>query len=598
MASTEDYIKFKKFCSVSFIMASLFMINNKAYGNREDMIYGKDRYETNYNVNIHCNFTDTDTVVFASGEIYPDALSGGNISNGENYPLILIDKKGDNYKKNLRNYPKLKNIIIVGGEKTLSKEVDKNLSKNYNVKRISGSNRYRTSREVYNYLNNKNNKNYKKIGVRGDSFPDALSAVPFARKKDGLVILLDNSNEEFDYIVGGNVKGKSNNIIKGKDRYETSRKLVDYYKEDSLVVVEGSNFPDALSASEIAGKYFINILLIDDKSNKSNDIFRDNSKDVFFVGGKVVNLKKKHLRAGNDNIEKDNTYNETKVDKDIKEPKIEQIQMENKGLFFIDDSNNFTKEELNAKNIREYENTDILLKDIKESLFDKNTDILRVSVKNLEPWTMEENTLVNILIEDNFFRTLYGCIDNQGNNGFDIQYNQFNDKKYLEIFINRDLYPLEKCNRMVKDLKMPRGIIDQLNNIDGEYDKVIYLLDHMAKKNSKYDYVSYNQGIGPNNNPIDAHFGLSQCAGYASYIEYIAKETGIDAEYTTDENIRANHAWVTFNIDGNKYGSDPVVVIKANKGIEKENWLPIYKTMYFSPYNEFTESMRKYSKIN
>ena len=589
MTKTADNKKVKKFLILSLIAISLFTGNNKAYGSKEDMIYGKDRYETNYNVNIHCDFTDTDTVVFASGEIYPDALSGGNISYGENYPLILIDKKGDNYKKNLRNYPNLKTIIIVGGEKTLSKEVEKNLSKKYRVKRISGSDRYKTSREVYNYLNNKNNKNYKKIGVRGDSFPDALSAVPFARKKDGLVILSDNSNEKFDYIVGGNVKGKSNNVIKGKDRYETSRKLVDYYKEDSLVVVEGGNFPDALSASEIAGKYFGNILLIEDKFDKSNDIFIDNSKDIFFVGGKVVNLKKKHLSVGNDNIDKDNIYNETKK---------EEGQLKNRGLFLIDESNNFTKEELRAKNIREYENTDMLLEDIKNLLFDKNTDVLRVSVKNLEPWTMEEDTLVNILIEDNFFRTLYGCIDIKGNHGFNIQYKQFNNKKYLKIFINRGLYPFEKCNRMVKDLKMPRGIIDQLNNIDGEYDKVIYLLDHMAKKNSKYDYASYSKGIGPNNNPIDAHFGLSQCAGYAAYIEYIAKEAGIDAEYTTDENIRANHAWVTFNIDGKKYGSDPVVVIKANKGIEKENWVPVYKTMYFSPYNEFTESMRKYSKIN
>lgn len=162
MTKTADNKKVKKFLILSLIAISLFTGNNKAYGSKEDMIYGKDRYETNYNVNIHCDFTDTDTVVFASGEIYPDALSGGNISYGENYPLILIDKKGDNYKKNLSNYPNLKTIIIVGGEKTLSKEVEKNLSKKYRVKRISGSDRYKTSREVYNYLNNKNNKNYKK----------------------------------------------------------------------------------------------------------------------------------------------------------------------------------------------------------------------------------------------------------------------------------------------------------------------------------------------------------------------------------------------------------------------------------------------------
>lgn len=571
---------FKKIFAISLIAVSLILVNNESFASDNSVIYGGDRYETNYKVNLHCNLKDTDTVVFASGEKYPDALSGGNISYGENYPLILINKKGDNYKKSLQNYPNLKNIIIVGGEKTLSTKVENELKKKYTVKRISGNTRYSTSKEVYKYLNDKNNTRYKKIAVRGDSFADALSAVPFARKNGGVIILSDNNHEYFDYKVGGNVKGKSNNIIKGKDRYETSKKLVGNFKEDSLVVVEGNNFPDALSASEIAGKYDGNILLVEPKYDKESSDLMKNAKSTFFVGGKVKNYKKNYMH-----IENDNTL--PVISAPIKA-----------GTEDIDDFNNFTVEELRASRIRQYNDTDSLLKGINMALLEENTDRINVAVKNMEPWTNNSHPLLDELLRDTFFRTLYGCVDDNGNHGFNIQYKYFNNKKYLEIIINRDLYSYEKCNRMVKDLKMPGGIIDQLKNIDGDYNKVVYLLDHMAKKNCKYDYASYNTGVCPHNNPIDAHFGISQCAGYAAYIEYIAKEAGIDAQYTTDENIRANHAWVTFNIDGKKYGSDPVIVIKANKGIENENWLPEYKAMYFSPYNEFTETMRKYSKLS
>lgn len=82
--------------------------------------------------------------------------------------------------------------------------------------------------------------------------------------------------------------------IWGNDRYETCSKIVqEGWKSvsDYAVVVNGENFPDALSASVLAKKYNAPILLTEDNrlnTNTYNELKRLKVKKVFIVGGNSV----------------------------------------------------------------------------------------------------------------------------------------------------------------------------------------------------------------------------------------------------------------------------------------------------------------------
>jgi putative cell wall-binding protein len=82
--------------------------------------------------------------------------------------------------------------------------------------------------------------------------------------------------------------------IWGADRYETCSKIVqEGWKSESqyAVIVNGENFPDALSASVLAKKYEAPILLTEDNNlgdKTYSELKRLNVKKVFIVGGKSV----------------------------------------------------------------------------------------------------------------------------------------------------------------------------------------------------------------------------------------------------------------------------------------------------------------------
>lgn len=79
----------------------------------------------------------------------------------------------------------------------------------------------------------------------------------------------------------------------GINRYETASKVCDagWSTSDYAVIVNGENYPDALSAAPLAAKYDAPILLTETDNldpYTSTEISRLNVKDVFIVGGKGV----------------------------------------------------------------------------------------------------------------------------------------------------------------------------------------------------------------------------------------------------------------------------------------------------------------------
>lgn len=150
------------------------------------------------------------------------------------------------------------------------------------------------------------------------NFPDALCAVPLAKKYNAPILLTvsdDLSNETLDEIVRLNAKkaiiiGGTASVSKqaeleleaakvtdiqrfgGADRYETSMLVAKQLdKPTAAVVAYGENFPDALSISAIAAQQGMPIILSSKNglsSEAASYISSNGIKKTYIVGGTGV----------------------------------------------------------------------------------------------------------------------------------------------------------------------------------------------------------------------------------------------------------------------------------------------------------------------
>lgn len=93
---------------------------------------GENRYQTAVEVaKAYKDFLkkDIDTIVLANGENYPDALASSPIASKSNAAILLTasNKLDKDTKKFIKKNKNIKEIIIVGGEKSVSKNVEKEL---------------------------------------------------------------------------------------------------------------------------------------------------------------------------------------------------------------------------------------------------------------------------------------------------------------------------------------------------------------------------------------------------------------------------------------------------------------------------------------
>lgn len=158
------------------------------------------------------------------------------------------------------------------------------------VQRYFGKDRYKTSLEV---LRNQWRAGTPLFIVAGASFPDALSAAPAVAKQQGGMLLASKSglsSEQMDflkqnrpskaYIIGGygalsaNIDkqlsslGSSVKRVKGANRYDTSLAIFDKFFDKAPVVfmASGQDYPDALTASAVAGKEGAPVVLVSPKA--------------------------------------------------------------------------------------------------------------------------------------------------------------------------------------------------------------------------------------------------------------------------------------------------------------------------------------------
>lgn len=222
-------------------------------------VQGSDRYQTSSNIS-QSILNKHEKVVLASGENFADALSAGNYGAEATILLTQKDKIPSSVKEEI-NRLNPSEIIIVGGASSISKSIERELQ-GRNVKRIYGKDRYETSTKIASEFADKNNGF---VLANGTNFADALAAAPYTVKKNQTLLLTNGKSlpegidkDEVVSIIGGkqsiNIEGLENvKRISGKDRYETAIEVAKNFNGAySIVIADGKNYPDALSASPLA----------------------------------------------------------------------------------------------------------------------------------------------------------------------------------------------------------------------------------------------------------------------------------------------------------------------------------------------------------
>ena len=186
-----------------------------------ERVGGSNRIETSLKVaeEIFSITGNSDSVTFANGFDFPDALSSTVIANRYNNPILLGDS--NNLDENIISLLKENNtsdIYIVGGENSITNKIEQNFS-NKNIKRISGSNRYKTSLEVVKFVNY---HTHSVILASGLNYADGIVAGPYAGLIQLPILLVpdsDNIDEETrEYFKG---LGLHETITIGSDRWVT-----------------------------------------------------------------------------------------------------------------------------------------------------------------------------------------------------------------------------------------------------------------------------------------------------------------------------------------------------------------------------------------
>lgn len=295
----------KKFLAVLLAGSMLIPAGklNASQNLQVERIYGTNRYETATKIS-EKYYDKSKAVVVASGEVFPDALVGSTLTIQEKWPLLLTgSKKLDEHTKKELERIKPEKVYILGGDSTVSVDVEREISKSYPVERISGTNRYKTSEKLgqvrYKLLGKEIAKeNITNYVADGEKYPDALAAGPLAgRNKENKFNLLNlaPTTKGFDnaVIIGGkdSVEGKEKRIS-GSNRYLTSLEVAKEYKKefgglDTVIIASGEDYPDALSASSVAAKLNAPIVLAtkDGINEKVLSFVKENAKKIVIVGG-------------------------------------------------------------------------------------------------------------------------------------------------------------------------------------------------------------------------------------------------------------------------------------------------------------------------
>ncbi|NSJ92950.1 cell wall-binding repeat-containing protein, partial [Coprococcus sp. MSK.21.13] len=113
--------------STSIFLSNVFILSkvSAAAYSKSERIYGKNRYETAVKISQKGWERGANCVILASGEGYADALCAAPLAKINDAPILLVQKNKLDLNV-LRELKRLgvKNVYIIGGQGSISKEVE------------------------------------------------------------------------------------------------------------------------------------------------------------------------------------------------------------------------------------------------------------------------------------------------------------------------------------------------------------------------------------------------------------------------------------------------------------------------------------------
>ncbi|MCK0111445.1 cell wall-binding repeat-containing protein [Ornithinimicrobium sp. F0845] len=275
---------------------------------------GADRYQTAVAVSSHYE-PGLDTVFLATGAAFPDALTGSAVAGSLESPVLLTkpDRLPQATEAELRRL-RPSRVVVLGGSSAISGDVlqEVQVATGATVERWSGSDRYRTAAVVSGHFASAD----VVYVATGQGFPDALAGSARAGALDAPVLLVRHGSVPSATIgelqrlapttirvLGGDTAISDDVVaalgaygtverIVGADRYATAALISgDYPTAQHAFVANGMAWPDAVTASALAGRWEAPLLLV--KQNQVPNVTWDeldrlDPETVFVMGGAGV----------------------------------------------------------------------------------------------------------------------------------------------------------------------------------------------------------------------------------------------------------------------------------------------------------------------
>lgn len=267
--------------------------------NGQARLAGQDRFETARTIGEDYNSGKCTSIILASGNNFPDALSSSILSKKFAAPVLLVGDTVEQSSEALsyiaaHSYPDTK-IYIIGGTGIIGSSFETELIKggHVNIERVSGYDRYDTAMAVVEKANV--NLGTPVLVASGENFPDALGVSSFSGSNQYPTLLvgqnylsdktknyLASNKPSTVYIVGGvfvvsqAVEDQIKELVPtavikrlaGNDRFDTVAAVINEFSASpkTVFLANGFNFPDALAGSALAAKNGDPVLLIDNNS--------------------------------------------------------------------------------------------------------------------------------------------------------------------------------------------------------------------------------------------------------------------------------------------------------------------------------------------
>ncbi|MGO3764715.1 cell wall-binding repeat-containing protein [Glutamicibacter arilaitensis] len=279
LTSLRDFAKNQR--STAYKLTTTYLGNRDVWPTRlmPVRMYGRTRFDTPVDISRRTFPSKASTVVIASGERFPDALSGSPLATLKNAPMLLV-KKGSLPPSVTTELKRLRpnNIIVLGGPLAVSDKTVSELKAYGNITRVWGSNLYDTSSKI--------SRNWSKASsvylATGERFEDAMSlAAVVAGKKSPMLLTKKSSlpastirelkrlNPSHIYMAGGpiaisdaverQVKNAVPNAavirFQGATRYDTSALIAKRFWPNGAqrqFIATASDFPDGLTGAVVA----------------------------------------------------------------------------------------------------------------------------------------------------------------------------------------------------------------------------------------------------------------------------------------------------------------------------------------------------------